>query len=63
MGEGEGKEEVLSSSTSSYRVRYNRKDALTEIMENWRRRSKLGWDKRKGKDHEFNFGLESEALT
>lgn len=40
---------------------WNREDALTEIMENWRR-SKLGWGRREGKDDEFNFGLESEVI-
>lgn len=34
---------------------------LQDITENWRRR-KLGWDRREGKNHEFNFGLESEVI-
>lgn len=57
MGEGEGKEKALSRSTSNYLVTCNRKDALTERTENWRRRSNLLWDRREGKDCKFNFRL------
>lgn len=61
MGAREGENKVKAKATSSYLVLWSRENALTEMMENWRR-NKLGWERRERKDHEFNFGLKSEVI-